>query len=400
MKRRVVLLVGGVAERAGELSSFFASQGIDVIAAEGGVDAFKMSWQFGIDALVVDMRLPDMTVTEFLAKMAKLAERFSVGVFLIADDQQWEDVVSSLPQRDWPSGHIKLPATPFEILYTITGREQAVADVRSGNLGLGDGPEGAVGSARGGGGGEKFPSAGDLEQHPPERLLVSLGRGRFSGVVMFSCGDKHLRLELTMGQLRAYVARGMGSVNILDLALELGLISAHAHRKISRLSEVRKTPAVQLLLELGELTGEDLESAYRIQGVRKMQTVFGSDWRDGKFNVEPGKTLGADGKPANVNLGKLIVDGLMVYGDGDRIEEFFEEYGETAFVRNYRTPFALNDLSLSESKTDLLMSVDGRTPLSELTLGGYEDAQTKPFLYALWIMDFIKPAGKEEGGSM
>ncbi len=394
MERRTVLLVGGLAGKVGELSPFFASKGIDLVASESGIDAFRMCWQLKIDALILDTNLKDMNATEFLKKIASLVRKLNVDVFLVADDARWEDVVGSLPEESWPSGHIRSSATPFEMLYAITGQRETGDESKS--TANADAPEPVVRGVRVKG---KLPESGSLKRYAPERVLVLLNANRFSGVASFERENGNIKLEFGFGQLKAFVARGIKVADVLDLALELGLISPHAHKKVARLSEVRKVPPEQLLLELNELRGEDLEAVYKIQGIRKIQTLFGPDWKEGEFRIDSNGTLGSEGRPVDTSLGRLIIDGILAYGDPERIERFFDKYEDRAFVRNYRTPFSLSELALSDLKADLLLKIDGKTPLAELKLGGYEESHTKPFLYALWTTGFISPVKQGGKGS-
>ena len=393
MKRRIVLLVGDVANRASEIIPFCSARGIDVLSAKRAVDAIKMCWQFRIDTMILDAKLPDSSVKDFMTNIAHLLEKFQMNVFLVATDQEWDDVINSLPEELWPSGRVNKPVSPFEILYALKTQSYEIAEktygfkIEEGKNERAEANE-QLGSRLQA---KELPQSGPLRRYPPERLLVALGMSRFSGVVTFTHDNKILKLEFADGRPVSFLTRGIAAKSILELARELGLITTHAYKKIARLSEVRKIPAIQLLLDLHELTGEELESLYRIQDIQKIQRVFGSEWNEGEFKIESGASLGSDGKAIDINLGKLVVDGIVLYGDPKKIEAFFAKYGDTPFEMSLRTPFALSELLLSEAKAALVLKINGKTPISQLKLEGFEEMHTKPFLYALWVARFIKP---------
>lgn len=398
MKRHSVLLVGGISDSLFSFIPFFRAQKIEVVGTKQASNAFRMVWQYDVDTIVLDADIQDLSIKKFMSTIAEIKESRHLDVFIVASDEEWENIINSLPDKLLPTARIGKPAGPFEILYAI--KNPAAAAERAGRDAVA--PKSDF---------EKvramieqrpklkpLPPTGKLEQYPPERLLVSLVRRKFSGVVTFVLESRLLKIEFDKGKMKAMFARNVGAPNLLDLAMELGLITSRTYTKVTKLSEARHIPIPQLLLDLNEITGEQLNSVILVKDVRRIQSVFDFSWKDGEFKIEEGAALGSEGRSLDVNLGKLIVDGLLNYYDPDRIEAFFEKYGDKPFERSYRTPFSISELALTGPKLELISSIDGKTPLSELKLKEPETRKTKQFLYALWVLGFIRPVkgGEEE----
>lgn len=396
MKRRGVLLVGGISDRLFSFIPFFRAQKIDVVGTKRANDAFRMVWQYDVDTIVLDADVTDLSVKKFMSTIAEMKEQRHLDVFIVASDEEWENITDSLPQELLPTARVRKPTEPFELLYAIKNPSRAIEKAAQGAIA----PQSDLGKAQAMIAQEPrlkpLPQAGKLKQHSPERLLASLVMRNFSGVITFTIESKLLKIEFDKGKMRAMFARSVGAPNLLDLAMELGFINSHTYTKVTKLSEARNIPVPQLLLDLNEMTGEQLNSVILFKDVKRIQSVFDSSWTDGEFKIEKDEALGSEARSVDANLGRLIVEGLLSYYDPDRIEAFFEKYGDKPFVRGYRTPFSLRELALTGPKAELALSIDGKTSLSELKLKEPDKKKTKQFLYALWILGFIRPAKKGE----
>jgi len=397
MKRRAVLLVGGVSDKLFSFAPIFRAQKIDLMGISRANDAFRMIWQYDVDTIVLDADIQDLSVSKFMSTIADVADKRRLEIFIVASDAEWDNIVNSLPDNLLPTARIRKPPDQFEILYAVKGPTQLPSEAakpaqfaddkfNKARAMIAQSPQPK----------KELPQKGRLKQFAPERLLIVLAGRRFTGVVTFALENRLLKLEFNVGRMKSFLARNVKAPSLLDLALDLGLITPRARTKITKLSEARSIPVPQLLLDLNEVTGEQLNSAILFKDVRRVQSVFDSDWSDGEFRIERGATLGNEGKSIDFNLGKLVIDGLLNYYDPDRIEAFFNKHGGEPFVRNYRTPFSLRELALSGPKSDLILQVDGVKTLSDMRLGEPEKQKTKQFLYALWVVGFIRPVKREE----
>ncbi len=160
------------------------------------------------------------------------------------------------------------------------------------------------------------PAAGDLALHPLMSVLHSLAVGRESGRLTITAGDARKAVILLRGQA-VNVASGQAHETLGAHLVRAGVLDEQRLHALRATSVERGVRLAELLLQERLL---DANSLYvYIREHLKEILVHTLAWTEGSFTWEAGEEHAARVFRAEMDLPRLILEGLRRYPDGSTI---------------------------------------------------------------------------------
>jgi len=221
---------------------------------------------------------------------------------------------------------------------------------------------------------------GTFDATPLPRLLLALGRERFSGAAILTRDRARRRVLLRDGAPVGVESTG-GDAGLAAQLRDGGALSAEDHDRVARRAAEVGRPEAAVLLELGLVSPRDLLLALREQARRRLLECFG--WAEGQWRLEPGEAPPKDARLLRLDLLPLIHDGLERHWSPERL--LAELAPRTAA---YPAPTAslsrLRKRLAEGAELDALLDAcDGGTSLGDVL----KRAASPRALAALWLAD-------------
>jgi tetratricopeptide (TPR) repeat protein len=208
-------------------------------------------------------------------------------------------------------------------------------------------------------------------------LLLSLRRGRFSGVLELRRADESRRFRLAEGRL-LLADTSRPSASLSAHLGRSGRLDPDAERQLRRHAETRRKCEAEAALELRLLAPSELLAAVHEHLSRCLVEAFA--WEDGGFTLTPGRREGA---PAGVDPLALVQLGLETHWAPERLfASLGARAGRHARLRAPASRLATL-LPRDASVARLLGSLDGSRTLAHCV----HAAASPRALAAAWLLD-------------
>lgn len=157
---------------------------------------------------------------------------------------------------------------------------------------------------------ERHALEGDLACFAPSEVLQLLQLAQSSGRLTFARAEERVELFLERGRL-VFARTSALSVRLGEVLLHRGVVDPPAlARALERQRLEPGRPIGQCLVAAGEATDEQVRDAV-LEVLRRI--VFGLLlWREGRFQFAPGETSPGGDIPIDLDLDRLILEGLRL----------------------------------------------------------------------------------------
>ena len=152
--------------------------------------------------------------------------------------------------------------------------------------------------------------SGDLNFFRPAEVLQLLQLAQASGRFVLERADERVELSFEGGRLLAGRTSGT-AVRLGDVLVHRGLVVSEAIDLVLSIQQDQPGERIgQMLVSAGAATSEQVADALR-EIVRRV--VYGVlMWREGRFHFEPGAERAADEVQLDLDLDRLILEGLRL----------------------------------------------------------------------------------------
>jgi CheY-like chemotaxis protein/tetratricopeptide (TPR) repeat protein len=232
---------------------------------------------------------------------------------------------------------------------------------------------------------EPLSHTGDLARLSFPELLHRLHADGASGVLILDSGKGRVALQLRNGSPVA-VSGGRQREPLEDYLRRCGKISTEQHERVSEQLAFGIGSPREVLLGMGLLSEDEIESASGAQAEERLLELFGH--RQGKYRFQPGKRLKADtALECRTSVGSLIVRGILDHTPYGEIRRALEDRAELYVEEAAKPIYALDELELSGAQRKLVFKAQGDRRLCEL-LGDSEPKQR--LLYAFVVLGILE----------
>jgi len=221
---------------------------------------------------------------------------------------------------------------------------------------------------------------GTFDARPLPRLLLALGRERFSGALILTRDRTRRRVLLREGAPVAVESAG-GDAGLAAQLRDAGALSAEDHERVTERAAQGGRPEAAVLLELGRVSPRDLLLALREQARRRLLECFA--WAEGRWRLEPGEAPPENARLLRLELPPLIHDGLVRHWSPERL---LAELAPRAAAYPAPAPSLSRlrkRLAQGPELDAVLDACDGRTSLGDVL----KRVASPRALAALWLAD-------------
>lgn len=238
-------------------------------------------------------------------------------------------------------------------------------------------------SAQPSSGSEQAPEEGDLRELPLPRLLLTLHRQGFDGLLVLSRHRNEKRFSFERGA-PVLAESNLASETLGAQLVDKGVLDRSAYERVCRHMKDKGCREGVAMLALELIGPKDLFLALKDQVRRRMVDCFG--WPDGRFRIEPGSSRGQDAQAFRCDPLALAQEGLEVHWTIERMAEGFASRLDRFVVPRDAFSKAVRRLKLSPEHAERIAALDGSRSLGAALGPAFSTPRT---LAALWVLDAL-----------
>ncbi len=230
---------------------------------------------------------------------------------------------------------------------------------------------------------EKTPAEGDLREFPLPRLLLSLHRQAFDGLLALTRNRNEKRFAFERGA-PVLAESNLASETLGAQLVDRGVLERADYERVCSHMKQKGCREGVAMLALELLGPKDLFLALKDQVRRRMIDCFG--WPDGRFRVEPGSSRGEDAQAFRCDPLALAQEGLEIHWSIERMAD-----GVASQLDRFPSPRpalgkAVRRLKLAPEHAERIASLDGSRSLGAALGPALSTPRT---LAALWVLDAL-----------
>lgn len=243
---------------------------------------------------------------------------------------------------------------------------------------------------------KRYQYRGDLAERALPEMLHTIYRYRVPGVMQAIRDDVVKRIYVKDGSV-VYASSSDIQESLGCYLLNAGMLSRQDFKVTMRARRNSDTRYGTLLVERGLLSPAELYQAIRLQVEEIVWSLF--TWEEGQVTFSIGEFQDPPGIPIQVPMRQVIKEGVKRVPKAKRLISRLGRK-ETILEASYTTD-ELIEVALQAKEYELLKLVDGEKPLVQLcTEGPFSTADNGKLLYAFFVLQFLKPVGAQESGSI
>jgi len=349
-------------------SETLESEGLEVLLARNGRQAFDLLRTRQPDFVIVDAQLPRQDGFEILAQLRTI-EAFEATPVLIVTDG---DLTPDLARRAVSLGAIGIEPSPVAADRLLARLNEFVKPTAHAGM-----PDAGL------------PASGWLREIPLPELLNALRLERVSGVLLLDHGKKKKAVELREGWPVA-VKSNLISECLGSYLVRNELCTQQEHDESVERMRAGEGLQGQILVAMQVLDEEMVIEVLRDHALEKLFELF--SWRDGRFEIrrsvriQRGSSIAVEGHPA-----KLIIEGVRRSFPLKQVDRYFEAHREQYLVPLASGEDQISEVGLDPRESEWVLGLDGSMKVSDLE-GAPE--WVRRLVFGLISIEFLEVASR------
>jgi hypothetical protein len=230
---------------------------------------------------------------------------------------------------------------------------------------------------------KKFEYRGDLGTTPLPEILATIHRYRVPGIVTLSRGPRRRRIHID-GGLVIFATSNEPEMGLGAHLLRRGALTIELAREAEERRVKEDLRLGQILLQMGIVTAEGLNTAIHEQILSILWTAF--DWDGGDVVFEIGRRRAGEVVRIDISIPGVILGGVRRAAD---VRRLIQRLGNSQTVLE-RTENSMLEIFRPEERA-FYQKIDGHTGLQALCVAGPGSiSENARCLYAMYCLGLLR----------